>query len=137
MNNEFKQVAERRENNERKEPLNASEKTQDRARKELNRVNGFESILAIANGQRIAEFKFRWTDNRNGSVCHCVAIINNQPLGYGKAGGYGYDKQSSALENAFDSLGFKDFRVNDSRLGIEQALTDLGFKDFELFKVWF
>lgn len=119
--------------------LKRSDKTEKAAVRELSRrPAGFESILAIANNERIAEFKFRWSDNPAGSVCHCLIFIKNQVIGYGRAGGYGYDKQTAALIAAFESLGIPENGGEAStEYQITRNLVSLGFGDFELIKVWF
>jgi len=68
-----------------------------------------------------------WSDNPNGAVCTAQVILWNsnnynltqcsgEPIAIGKAGGYGYDKLSAAIDAAMHK-GFKDYTGNAAGRG--------------------
>jgi len=64
-----------------------------------------QALLAIdSEGTSVGRFWWRWT---RGGTCQCIVQINGIGRGYGKAGGYGYDKKAQALDNALASVGIK------------------------------
>lgn len=68
---------------------------------------GYASYVAIdTEGKHILTVKTRYT---NHGTCHAVAYIYGREhgfgTGYGKAGGYGYDKESAAVANALEKAG--------------------------------
>ena len=78
----------------------------------------------------------------SGSVIHCIAWIAGREVygsGYGKAGGYGYCKESAAMQHAIDNAGITmsepihgrgDSLMRSAALGIAKAVT--GKRKFHL-----
>ncbi len=62
-------------------------------------------VLGRSNGS-ICIFRFYW----GSSVCHCIAWFHGKKhhgSGYGNAGGYGYCKESAAMDDAIRNAGIK------------------------------
>ena len=67
--------------------------------------NGFYKEIAIL-GHDTTPCRFRFYST--GQTIHCIAWISGKDVygsGYGKAGGYGYCKESAAMENAILNSG--------------------------------
>jgi hypothetical protein len=63
------------------------------------------SVIDRDDGREIICARFYWP----GSVCYCALWVHaypNSASGHGKAGGYGYHKESAALSDAIRSAGF-------------------------------
>lgn len=70
-------------------------------------VKSVTAICLLKDGQRAGKIIANWSDNPAGSVCTAAVILYKHPTkpdesfnNIGKAGGYGYDKLSSAIEQA-------------------------------------
>ena len=68
----------------------------------------FYRELAVIHSEHgaVARFRFYCT----GQTIHCIAWLGSRDLygsGYGRAGGYGYDKASAAMADAIDHAGIK------------------------------
>ena len=87
-------------------------------RKENNGYFGGYTGLAIANG-KIQEFisvRFYWPGRHGDSPCYCCVWISGENAygsGGGKAGGYGYDKKSEAMEQALTDAGIELWKDAD------------------------
>ena len=68
--------------------------------------HGFYKEIAIIDGSNGAPCRFRFYNT--GQTIHCIAWLSGKDSygsGYGKAGGYGYCKESAAMEDAILSSG--------------------------------
>jgi len=68
--------------------------------------NSFYKELAVIHPDLDAVARFRFYGN--GSTIHCIAWLgckDNWGSGYAKAGGYGYCKESAAMEDAIRQAG--------------------------------
>jgi len=68
--------------------------------------HGFYKEIAIIDGNNGAPCRFRFYNT--GQTIHCIAWLSGRDAhgsGYGKAGGYGYCKESAAMEDAILSSG--------------------------------
>ena len=70
--------------------------------------HGFYKEISIIEGDKGAACRFRFYST--GQTIHCIAWMSgNKPWlhgsGYGKAGGYGYCKESAAMESAIINSG--------------------------------
>lgn len=67
------------------------------------------SVLAIKDGQVREYVRARIWQKPNGTLVHCSLWIHGDndldANGYGRAGGWGYDKSSAALEGALRTAG--------------------------------
>ena len=93
----------------------------------------FYKELAVIHSERgaVARFRFYCT----GQTIHCIAWVGSRDLygsGYGRAGGYGYDKASAAMADAIDHAGIKmsqsiagvgDTAMKDAAVAIGKMLT--------------
>lgn len=70
------------------------------------RSKGYTGYVAVdKNGKIILSAKSRYTDS---GTCHAQVRIYGEEsfgCGYGRAGGYGYDKESSAMAEALEKAG--------------------------------
>lgn len=70
------------------------------------RSRGYTGYTAIdTDGKMILSAKTRYSD---GGVCHAQVFLYGKEgwgHGYGRASGYGYDKESTAIENALEKAG--------------------------------
>lgn len=70
--------------------------------------HGFYKEISILNCKGQAPCRFRFYDT--GQTIHCIAWLSGNEhytSGYGKAGGYGYCKESAAMESAIIDSGIK------------------------------
>ena len=72
---------------------------------DMKHVKSVSADVLIYNGQYAGRIVANWSDNPNGSVCTAVIHVfigplEDIPVTTGKAGGYGYDKLSSAVHEA-------------------------------------
>lgn len=73
--------------------------------------NGFYrqlSALDPRDGSAIVTARFYWPGRDGASTCYCCVWIHGDTLhgsGSGKAGGYGYHKESAALLDALNAAG--------------------------------
>ena len=68
--------------------------------------HGFYKEIAIIEGDKGAPCRFRFYNT--GQTIHCIAWMSGKEVygsGYGKAGGYGYCKESAAMESAIINSG--------------------------------
>lgn len=82
----------------------------------------------------------RWYTGKSNQAstvyCNLYLYADCRNNGTGKAGGYGYDKQSAALQDAIESAGVKldtaiDGRGSSaSREALEAIAVDMGYKTF-------
>jgi len=93
----------------------------------------FYKELAVIHSEHgaVARFRFYCT----GQTIHCIAWVGSRDLygnGYGKAGGYGYDKASAAMADAIDHAGIKlsksiagvgDTAMREAAIAIGKMLT--------------
>jgi hypothetical protein len=95
------------------------------ANKHINDFKAVKNVTAKAilfNGYPAGRLIANWSDNPSGSVCSVAVIIWSGPLAtiknektgksfsginIGKAGGYGYDKLSSAVWECFNNVGLE------------------------------
>jgi hypothetical protein len=76
---------------------------------DLNHVKSVSAIVVLYNGKYAGRIVANWSDNPNGSVCTATVSIWLGPLEpmpkcTGRAGGYGYDKISSAISDAINKV---------------------------------
>lgn len=100
----------------------------------------FYKELSIIQSANNTPCRFRFYCS--GSVIHCIAWISGREVygsGYGKAGGYGYCKESAAMHDAICNAGITmsehwagmgDSRMRSAALGIAKAVT--GKRKFHL-----
>ena len=100
----------------------------------------FYKELSIIQSVNNTPCRFRFYCS--GSVIHCIAWISGREVygsGYGKAGGYGYCKESAAMHDAICNAGITmsehwagmgDSRMRSAALGIAKAVT--GKRKFHL-----
>tara|TARA_R100001377_G_scaffold1492_1_gene1188 strand:+ start:261 stop:656 length:396 start_codon:yes stop_codon:yes gene_type:complete len=70
--------------------------------------HGFYKEIAIIQGERSTPCRFRFYNT--GQTIHCIAWLSGDEhytSGYGKAGGYGYCKESAAMQSAIINSGIK------------------------------
>lgn len=77
---------------------------------DLKHVSSVTAIALLWEGKPAGKIVANWSDNPAGSVCTALVLIHEGPLAsivgdkfcgsIGKAGGYGYDKLSTAIEDA-------------------------------------
>ena len=93
----------------------------------------FYKELAVIHSEHgaVARFWFYCT----GQTIHCIAWVGSRDLygsGYGRAGGYGYDKASAAMADAIDHAGIKmsqsiagvgDTAMREAAIAIGKMLT--------------
>ena len=88
----------------------------------MKHVKSVSAIALLKNGEYAGRIVCNWSDNPAGSVCTAYVsldgydthdestigisseIVIKRQWGQGKAGGYGYDKRSSAIANALMEL---------------------------------
>lgn len=94
-------------------------------------VKGVSAVALLKDGQRAGKIVANWSDNPAGTVCTAAVILSidggEQVSGIGKAGGYGYDKLSSAIYEALK-------RCKRSRF-IDNEIIDTPFPMHEHIKV--
>ena len=95
--------------------------------------NHFYKELSVLHPTTHTPCRFRFYSS--GSVIHCIAWISGREVygsGYGKAGGYGYCKESAAMQNAINNAGITmsepidgrgDSLMRSAALGIAKAVT--------------
>lgn len=95
--------------------------------------HGFYKEIAIIQGDNATPCRFRFYNT--GQTIHCIAWLSGNEhytSGYGKAGGYGYCKESAAMESAIIDSGIKmdrhwggsgDTSMREAALSIAQKLT--------------
>ena len=100
----------------------------------------FYKELSIIQSASNTPCRFRFYCS--GSVIHCIAWISGREVygsGYGKAGGYGYCKESAAMQDAINNAGITmseridgrgDSLMRSAALGIAKAVT--GKRKFHL-----
>ena len=102
-----------------------------------NANNGYDGTFLVIdhNWNRIIDCRIYW----RGQSCHCHMWVSGNDgycSGSGSAGGYGYDKESSAVQDAITACGYKLFWKGKSkdycsisgvgRTAIDQALMAIG-----------
>lgn len=113
---------------------------------ELKHVKSVTAVALLENGKEAGKIIANWSDNRNGSVCTATVILYNSYAGYvigtGRAGGYGYDKYSSAVycalsrmreyqnETPIDMTG--DIRVKAGHGNVREAFEHRGYQYIEI-----
>ena len=68
------------------------------------------SMVDSRDGTQIVQARFYWPGREGASNCYCCVWIHGDDLhgsGGGKAGGYGYHKESAALEEALSAAGIR------------------------------
>ena len=68
------------------------------------------SMVDSRDGTQIVQARFYWPGRDGASNCYCCVWIHGDDLhgsGGGKAGGYGYHKESAALEEALSAAGIR------------------------------
>ena len=68
-------------------------------------VAGTKAIALLRDGKMVGKIIANFSDNPAGSVCTASVILYGRESGIGRAGGYGYDKFSSAVAGALRSMG--------------------------------
>lgn len=103
----------------------------------MNNIDKFNDVRAIAllkDGKSAGRIIGHWSKNRNGSVCTVLVELfdhnGKYASGWGKAGGYGYDKFSAAISSAlihaglnvedYDTLSNATFANNDKEREIQK-----------------
>jgi len=102
------------------EPIMAKKKsytfTQPKSLARVYDMKGMKSVSAyvlLYKGRYAGRIVANWSDNPNGSVCTAAVMIfdgplSDMPVTTGKAGGYGYDKMSAAVNEAICKVASKD-----------------------------
>lgn len=97
------------------------------------------SAVAMADKNELKEvLTVQWYQgrSRSASQIYCNLWIRHGDFasGSGQAGGYGYDKQSAALDDAIESAGVKLSRsisgTGESRQACEAIVKAMGFTNF-------
>lgn len=121
---------------------------------DLHHVKSVSAICLMKDGKNVGRIVANWSDNPNGSVCTAQVMlwdgeisdkikkrrIKNEFLDcelsvtmIGKAGGYGYDKLSSAIASALEKGGLSEYiKVNGGSGNQRQAFEDAGFQYIEI-----
>jgi hypothetical protein len=76
---------------------------------DLKHVKSVSAVAILYEGKPAGKIIANWSDNSNGSVCTAMVSIWLGPLGdmpraVGRAGGYGYDKLSAAINEAISKV---------------------------------
>ena len=77
------------------------------ARHLIDKFNDTIAVALLRDGKHVGRILARFSKNPNGSVCHALVQFdaNNKWISCtGKAGGYGYDKFSTAVSSALSSV---------------------------------
>lgn len=87
--------------------LTATITPQDNGRRIDGGLLSVRSVLAIKDGQVREYVRARFWRKPSGTLVHCGLWIYGDvnASGYGRAGGWGYDRMSAALEDALRSAG--------------------------------
>lgn len=67
--------------------------------------DGISAYAVLKNGQYIGKICFKYT---KAGVCTVFVHEHSFDMITGKAGGYGYDKQGAALQNAYNSMAIEE-----------------------------
>jgi len=92
---------------------------------DLKHVKSVSAIAILYEGKPSGRIIANWSDNPNGSVCTAMVGVWSGPLGempkaVGRAGGYGYDKISSAkIAPRFSGCGMTEVRKWFEQFGYE------------------
>ena len=90
------------------ESVNLDKHAQNIGSKRDRVQHGFYKEIAVIHDERTTPCRFRFYNT--GQTIHCIAWISGSDSygsGYGKAGGYGYCKESAAMEDALINAGIK------------------------------
>ena len=76
------------------------------------------SMIDSRDGSAIVQARWYWPGRDGASNCYCCVWIHGDDLhgrGGGKAGGYGYHKESAALQEALNAAGISMSEAIDGR----------------------
>ena len=116
---------------------------------DLKHVKSVSAILLLKEGKPVGKIICNWSDNPAGSVCTAQVLMYDGEISVkikekhiktdyldchlpgtmiGKAGGYGYDKRSSAIAHALQEGGIHDLLPVQGGSGNErQVFESAGF----------
>lgn len=117
---------------------------------DLNHVKSVSAIALLKDGKSVGRIVANWSDNANGSICTAQVMLWDGKISdqvkkvrlktesldcevsatmIGKAGGYGYDKLSSAIASALREGGIdKIIKVEGASGNQQKAFEDAGFE---------
>jgi hypothetical protein len=101
--------------------------------KVLKHFDNFQGCLLFKDGKYFGKILAYWTKTNIGRTCHAYMLIGDGNaetfIGYGKAGGYGYDKYSAAIYEALQGSGY---HVTFGRGKVQQELEEQGLTIYNL-----
>lgn len=108
--------------------------------KDFKHVAGTTAKALIFEGKPAGRIIANWSDNPSGTVCTASVIIWAGPLAYsnfnyaniGKAGGYGYDKLSSAVTQCFHNANVQPVAVSSGNGRTDDEFTERGYIIFDI-----
>jgi len=110
--------------------------TRTRSAFDLSHVKSVKAAAILKDGKQVGRVVANFSDNPAGSVCTCTVVLwdgnRERTSSTGRAGGYGYDKYSSAAYQAMRELGLNldGFSGGDGRT--RQAFEANGYEYMEV-----
>jgi hypothetical protein len=94
---------------------------------DLNHVKSVSALALLFNGENAGRMVANYSDNPNGSVCTATVTAWKGPLKdrqgmTGRAGGYGYDKLSSAVFQALRKSGIDTIKTDGETCKMFESL---------------
>lgn len=114
---------------------------------DLKSVKNVTAKAILFEGVPAGRLIANWSDNPSGSVCSASVIIWSGPLAYiinektgksfngtniGKAGGYGYDKLSSAVWECFNNVGVETKKCQPGNGAVNEEFEQYGYVIFDV-----